>query len=177
METKRMKKKVSFGMGIIIFALWFMGHSAFAAEYVSFIGTTKTASGDFVKLTGRLTQPQGTGQFPAVVLLSGCNGISKFIEFWGDKLTSWGYVSLVLDSFGPRGEPKGICAKAMDIPPSVRSQDAFDAKVYLSGLPYVNPNLIAVMGLSHGGITTLCSVSNSNYAAVAKIANSTPSGR
>jgi dienelactone hydrolase len=151
------------------------GASAFSGKDISFKGTTKTPSGGIVTLTGKLTKPQGEGPFPAVVLLHSCAGVSKFMDSWADKLASLGYVALVLDSFGPRGEPIGICANTMFIPPTVRSQDAFDAKVYLGGLPIVDRNQIAVMGFSHGGITTLCAVSDSNYAAVAMIAKATPS--
>jgi dienelactone hydrolase len=151
------------------------GASAFRAKDISLEGTTKTPSGGFVMLTGKLTKPQREGPFPAVVLLDGCGGVSEFMDSWADKLASLGYVALVLDSFGPRGEPKGICAKPLLIPHTVRSQDAFDAKVYLGGLPFVDRNRIAVMGFSHGGLSALCAVSDSNYAAVAMMVKATPS--
>jgi len=151
------------------------GASAFRGKDISFKATTKTPSGDFVTLTGKLTKPQGEGPSPAVVLMDGCGGVSEFMDSWADKLASSGYVALVLDSFGPRGEPKGICAKPMLIPHTVRSQDAFDAKAYLGGLPFVDRQRIAVMGFSHGGLAALCAVSDSNYAAVATMIKVIPS--
>ncbi len=149
--------------------------SAFRAKDISFMGTTKTPAGGFVTLIGKLTKSQGEGLFPAVVLLDGCGGVSKFMDSWADKLASLGYVALVLDSFGPRGEAGGVCAKPMLIPHTVRSQDAFDAKTYLGGLPFVDRNRIAVMGFSHGGLAALCAVSDANYAAVATMIKATPS--
>jgi dienelactone hydrolase len=150
------------------------GPSAFTAKDVSFRGTTKIASGDFVTLTGKLTKPQGDGPFPAVVLMHGCAGINKAIDTWADRLASWGYVAIEVDSLAPRGE-KEICSKIMAIPFNVRSQDSYDAKAYLSGLPFVDRNRMAVMGFSHGGVTTLCAVSDSNYAAAAVNAKMKPS--
>ena len=155
MLTKSMKKKVNISVSIIIFALWFIGHSAFAVENVSFKGTTKLANGGFVTLTGKLTKPQGDGPFPAVILMHGCAGITGDIDTWADRLANWGYVAIVLDSFGPRGEIN-ICERIMAIPFNVRSQDAYDAKSYLSGKAFVDRNRMAAIGFSHGGISTLC---------------------
>jgi dienelactone hydrolase len=42
-------------------------------------------------------------------------------------------------------------------------QDAYDSKSYLAGLPFVDPNRIAVAGWSHGGALTIASVSPRNY--------------
>jgi dienelactone hydrolase len=151
------------------------GSSAFTAKDISFTGSTKKEIGGFQTLTGKLTKPHGDGPFPAVVLMHGCGGISKYQQNWADKLASWGYVAFVLDSFGPRGETKGICANTMLIPATVRSQDAYDAKAYLSGLPFVDRNRVAAMGFSHGGVTALCAVSDSNYAAWALRAKMSPS--
>jgi dienelactone hydrolase len=175
MGTKREMKSFVIIWSVLIFSIWILGSSVFGAEDVSFKGTQKKVSGDFVTLTGKLTKPQGEGPFPAVVLLHGCGGVNKFINSWADKLASLGYVALVLDSFGPRGEQKGICANIMLIPSIVRSEDAYDAKAHLSGLSFVVRNRIAVMGFSHGGTTTLCAVSDSIYAAAAANAKASPS--
>lgn len=166
MITKMAKKHVAFRWSLVsitIFAIGLIGSSAFAAEPVSFKGTTrKIASRDFVTLTGKLTKPQGDGPFPAVVLMHGCAGILKYNEVWAERLTTWGYVTLQLDSLGPHGQ-LDICANIYDVAFQVRARDAYDAKAYLGGLPFVDRNRIAIMGWSHGGIATLCSVSNSNW--------------
>jgi dienelactone hydrolase len=167
MITKMAKKNVVVRWSltsITVFTIWLVAASVIGAEVVSFKGTTKTASGDFVTLTGKLTKPQGDGPFPAVVLLHGCAGIDKCNDEWADKLASWGYVALEVDSLGPRGLSE-ICDDLTDqLHWTIRTQDAYDAKSYLSGVSFVDRNRIGLMGWSHGGITTLASVSRSNYA-------------
>ena len=83
---------------------------------------------------------------------------------WAERLSSWGYVTLELDSFGPRGITS-VCTysgrDSMDIIHR-RVNDAYDAKRYLAALPFVDRNRIAVMGWSHGGITTLEVLDGSN---------------
>jgi dienelactone hydrolase len=150
---------------ITIFAIWLIGSAAIAAENVSFKGTTKIATGDFLTLTGKLTKPQGDGPFPAVVLMHGCRGIQKAYDDLADKLASWGYVALEVDSLGPRGV-KETCTNPFQVAPYVRAQDAYDAKSYLSVLPFVDRNRIGLIGWSHGGVTALAVVSASSYSAV-----------
>jgi len=169
MVTKSARKNVVISWSLVsitILAIWLIGSAAFATEVVSFKGTTKIASGDFVTLIGKLTKPQGDGPFPAVVLMHGCSGIVKYDDDWAERIASWGYVALQVDSLGPRGESE-TCVNLLRVPVHIRAQDAYDAKSYLSGLPFVDRNRIAVMGWSHGGSTTLASVSKSNYATFA----------
>ncbi len=54
-------------------------------------------------LTGSLMKPAGNGPFPAIVMLHGCAGIEATHNTWASRLKSWGYVTLIVDSFGPRG--------------------------------------------------------------------------
>jgi dienelactone hydrolase len=42
-------------------------------------------------------------RFPAVVVLHGCSGISSHSARIADRLGSWGYVALAVDSLGLRG--------------------------------------------------------------------------
>ena len=108
----------------------------------------------------KLTKPTGDGPFPAVVLLHGCGGMQNaFDHGWGERLARWGYVSLQVDSFAPR-RISGVCAGgmiALEVLP-YRIHDAYMAKKYLAGLPFVSPGRIGVMGWSHGGTTTLGTV-------------------
>ena len=108
-------------------------------------------------LTGELSKPQGEGRFGSVVLLHGCSGLEVWGDMWAERLTSWGYVTLQVDSLGPRGE-SGVCDDVRRVPPSLRAKDSHAAKSYLEGLPFVNPNRIAVLGASHGGWTVLDAV-------------------
>ena len=148
-------------LGRVFFALLlFIGtaYSAAAAETVTFMGTSRDLSGKPVMLTGRLTKPQGKGEFPAVILLHGCGGIQSREALWVKQLINWGYVTLQVDSFEPRGHTN-ICSSTHIIPPKTRAQDAHNARSYLARLPFVDRNRIAVMGWSHGGWTTLHTIS------------------
>jgi len=132
-----------------------------ANETVTFKGTPHTQNGDFLTLAGQLTKPKGDGPFPAVVVLHGCSGLNRFYRIWAERLASWGYVALRVDSFGPRGA--GSCNdfdQLLELPKK-RAQDAYAAKSFLSGLPYVDQNRIGVMGWSHGGWTVLAALNDS----------------
>jgi len=108
-----------------------------------------------IQLRGHLARPEGNGPFPAIVLLHTCAGISEHEESWARRLVSWGYVVLSVDSFTPRGV-KYICdARPSTATPWSRVLDAYGAKRFLSNRPFVDPNRIAVMGMSHGGHTVL----------------------
>ena len=55
-------------------------------------------------LQGYLRQANRADPSPAVVLLHGCDGNWKRLDGrWGKRIASWGYVTLTVDSFGPRG--------------------------------------------------------------------------
>jgi dienelactone hydrolase len=102
-------------------------------------------------LQGYLTRPQGNGPFPAVVLLHGCAGIlSNDKETWPERLFSWGYVVLVVDSFTTRGIHDTCRSFLVD-----RVYDAYGALDFLSEYSFVDSSRIALMGFSSGGIATL----------------------
>jgi len=153
---KRISKNVLvISLSITVLALIIVTSiSANAADIVTFKGTDTTPSGAPLMLTGKLTKPQGDGPFPAIALLHGCSGISPYHDVWARRFSDWGYVAFQVDSFGPRGF-SSICANLGLVDWYQRGQDAYDAKAYLSGLPFVDRNRIFVMGWSHGGITTL----------------------
>jgi len=149
-----MLRKVLFAILLFIGTL----SSAVSADTVTFVGSSRNFLGNPVKLSGRLTKPEGIGPFPAVVMLHGCGGIQSREDVWVKRLVNWGYVTLQVDSFGPRGHTN-ICSSVRIIPPKTRAQDGHDARSYLGGLPFVDRNRIAVMGWSHGGWTTLHTIS------------------
>jgi dienelactone hydrolase len=154
-------------IALMIFLLLFTLVSANAAEDISFKGTSKTSSGSPLTLTGKLLKPQGNGPFPAIIPMPGCSGILPAHYSWAEKISRWGYATLVLDSLTPRGITN-ICEMLSDVPFDVRVTDAFDAKAYLAGLPVVNRNKIALMGWSHGGCAALGSVSQANLSIMFK---------
>ncbi len=103
-------------------------------------------------LLGYLTQPNGKGPFPAVVLLHGCAGFGPRETHWADQLRSWGYVALAIDSFTPRN------MAGCNGPTSGDEVDAFSALQYLTTKPFVIPDRVAVLGSSLGGIAAVADV-------------------
>lgn len=125
-----------------------------SVSYPSTDSTSKLIFGD-VKIWSELTKPEGDGLFPAVVLLHGCAGpIADLDPYWAADLTRWGYVTIRPDSFTSRGIAN-VCGQDFKIGPKIRAQDAYDALKYLSSLPFVDIDRVAVMGWSHGGWSTL----------------------
>jgi len=127
-------------------------------DIVSFESSEAKLFGASLLLTGRLKKPPGDGPFPAIELLHGCGGVQpKRDHLWAERLVSWGYVTLQVDSFQPRGITS-VCTmggkEAADML-ARRVTDAYDARHYLTGLPFVDSKRIAVMGWSNGGATTL----------------------
>jgi dienelactone hydrolase len=107
------------------------------------------------KLLGYLRQPAGRGPFAAVVLLHGCGGDAEGLDRnWGTRLWSWGYVTLTVDSFTPRGITNSCHTGA----PAGRVLDPYTALGYLSGLAAVDSSRIALMGFSEGGIIALTDI-------------------
>jgi len=106
-------------------------------------------------LQGLLRRPAGAGPFPAVVLLHSCNGNwRKLDERWGRQIAPWGYVTLTVDSFGPRGIDN-TCGNGT---PADMAFDAYRALDFLVHQHAVDPDRVAVLGFSQGGWLALSSV-------------------
>jgi dienelactone hydrolase len=102
-------------------------------------------------LLGYLSRPQGDGPFPAIVVIHGCEGIHPNAEtYWPQRLTSWGYVVLVVDSFTTRNI-KNTCENYLPD----RVFDAYGALNFLSTYTFVDARRVGLMGFSAGGIVTL----------------------
>jgi dienelactone hydrolase len=110
-------------------------------------------------LPGVLRTPAGTGRFAAVILLHGCGGPFTGLPDWAYRLNAWGYAVLMPDSMTPRGV-KSVCDP--DDQPKVtawdRVGDVGAAATWLRARPEIDPDRIAVLGLSHGGATAVIAV-------------------
>jgi dienelactone hydrolase len=104
-----------------------------------------------------LYRPPGSGPFPAVVVLHGCNGVGPHDRRWAQLLSQWGYVALLIDSFRPRGFTE-VCNRGRLVPPEARAADAFAGMRYLATLSYVRAGRIGLIGFSHGGWAVLKTV-------------------
>jgi dienelactone hydrolase len=150
-------RKIVFMM--LLLAALLIATAAWAAS-VQFNSLEIGSDGNPIILTGKLTKPMGDGPFPALVLLHGSGGVKARRDAdWVKRLTNWGYVTLQADSFGPRGvSVSSIIKDPFKVPHNTRAKDAHGARRYLSELPFVDNDRIAVMGWSHGGLSTIVSV-------------------
>jgi dienelactone hydrolase len=133
-------------------------------ERVEFEGASqRLISGGLIqgdRIQGYLAKPEGAGPFPSVIGLHGCAGMPDTTkQKLVDELVAWGYVVLLVDSFGTRRVDhdcfKGFLAIA-------RISDAYGALAFLVGQTFVDPQRVAAVGFSKGGWVAL-SVSESNY--------------
>jgi dienelactone hydrolase len=122
---------------------------------------------DRAMLRGFVMKPEGDGPFPTVLLLHGCGGpvtrkgaIASRERSWMDQFVADGYAVMLLDSFNPR-RFSSICTKR-DRPITAekdRPYDAYAALRWLRDKPFVQADRIAIMGWSHGAMTTLATIS------------------
>ena len=107
-------------------------------------------------LQGVLRRPDSAGRPPAVVLLPACNkygGAKPLDEYWGAKISSWGYVTLTIDSFGPRGIRNCDRGHNSDL-----AVDAYRALNFLIQKRFIDPKRAAVVGFASGAWQTLSAV-------------------
>lgn len=128
-------------------------------------GTTFNSHQEGQRLTGVLRKPSGPGPFPGVVLMHGCGGIQPGNELWASDLTTWGYVTLLVDSFSPRGLNE-ICTDFGRLGVGDRTFDAYGALDHLRSLPFLAKDRVALMGWSHGGRVVLFALSEHRRPAI-----------
>lgn len=132
-----------------------LGRAANAAERSARIVELETPLASAQPLQAYLRQPDGTAPLPAVVLLHSCAGDWKRLdERWGERIAAWGYVTLTVDSFGPRGVENTCNSGA----PVDMAFDAYRALDYLARQPFVDSARVALLGVSQGGWLTLTSL-------------------
>jgi dienelactone hydrolase len=109
-------------------------------------------------IQGYLFRPAGAGPHPAVVLLTGCRGVHQFPGYrrWVDRIVSWGYVALVVDSLKTRNV--AYCNESQRVDRATSAGDAYGAFLYLTERPFVAKERIALMGYSFGATSTLFAI-------------------
>jgi dienelactone hydrolase len=137
---------------ILALAMSVAGKAIAAPEDVKFPVTIR---GDQVTLDGKLYRPSATVPRPAVIVVHGCSGQGNAARTWGEVLSRWGYVALVIDSFTGRGV-KEVCTRAGGrVDARDRAWDIDGAASWLKSRPFVRADRIGLMGQSHGGAATL----------------------
>lgn len=108
-----------------------------------------------VPLSGELYRPPGMGPFPAVILLHPCSGRLPIGIEQGDaaRYTALGYAVLALDNFTARGIADGGCTGGGASVDGV--MDAYGALTHLAGLPFIDPERIAIVGYAFGANVAL----------------------
>lgn len=107
----------------------------------------------------RLTLPDGPGPHPALVLMSGCDGVRDNMGRWADAAQAMGFATLIVDSHTPRNlddfEAWRLVCAGQQLTGAERAGDLAVALAHLRTQPGVDPARLAVLGASHGGWTVL----------------------
>lgn len=122
----------------------------------------KDIPGDRVQ--GYLAKPEGKGPFPAIVALHGCSGLRETMkQRVADEFVTWGYVTLLVDSFTTRGIDHA-CTFEKSVAANVgnRMFDAFSALFFLAQQSFVDARRVGLVGFSQGGWVTLSAVGRSS---------------
>ncbi len=127
-------------------------------EFPGMIPPVDLPAGTPNAVRGYLFRPEGPGPFPAVVLLTGCRGLRQFSGYrrWVDRVVSWGYVALVVDSLQSRDV--AYCNQRQQVDRATGAGDAYGALQYLEVQPYVIPNRVALIGYSFGASSLLFAI-------------------
>ena len=114
------------------------------------------------RIQGDLAKPDGAGPFPAVIGLHGCAGMHDTTkQRLADELVARGYVLLLVDSYATRLGIDHACTSSAFATFVRRRPDAYGALVFLPRQTLVDPQRVAVVGLSAGAWVTL-SVAETN---------------
>jgi dienelactone hydrolase len=141
-------------LGLLVAVFLFCCESG-ATEPLTF--DPSTVGGPASDAWAELFIPAKQGPFPAIVVLHGCDGVTRHARIWAQQLVGWGYAAIVVDSFRPRGATT-VCNHGMLVPPQLQAMDAFNAADYLRTRAEVGGEPIGVIGFSHGGWAVLKAV-------------------
>lgn len=107
------------------------------------------------------TEPAVTKQFitrtprPTVIIAHGCDGVdNESYTNWAKEIHSWGYNTVVADSFKVRYLTSGVCGNPPMVLPETRARDLIKLAAWIKTEPW-HQGKIAVIGFSHGGSTVL----------------------
>jgi dienelactone hydrolase len=118
-------------------------------------------------LSGLLRRPDGEGPFPAIVLLPACGHQAGSVDqVWGQALLSWGFVTLTLDVFTPRGVVgKKTCISAA--PPGL-AEDAYRGLNVLAARKYIDQKHVFVIGFGRSSSLVFAAIERDGVERAAK---------
>ncbi len=115
-----------------------------------FVQGTTTAPAAVI--SGELARPRGAGgRVPAVVLIHGSSGIGSKMAVWRQELLGLGVSTFVVDSFSGRGVRETATDQSR-VATAATVVDAYRALALLATHPAIDPERIALMGFSKGGM-------------------------
>ena len=90
---------------------------------------------------------------PTIIVLHGCGGVSSDHHTWAQSIQSWGFNSIVLDSFS--GIINGdVCKKSSLSHPGTRGTQAYALANWIENQEW-SKKKIGAIGFSHGGSSIL----------------------
>ncbi len=136
------------------------------APDLSFPATAQTGAAG-LKRRMTLMKPEGSGPFPAIVMVHQCAGLNGAVMANAREALAQNYAVLVIDSFSSRGVASVCYGPKMGVNFFRGARDALQAAEHLRGLPYIDKKRIALVGFSWGAMVGLIA-SSPHYASALK---------
>jgi dienelactone hydrolase len=128
----------------------------FRTCYVAFETRAEPPLAVAARLDVPLAAEGGTApRVPAVVICHGSDGVDARGRFHAQALHAAGFATLELDMWSARGTVRGAPGRPKSVPETL--PDAFAALAFLARQPEVDPERIAIMGFSWGGVVSVLS--------------------
>lgn len=103
-------------------------------------------------ISNKVFKPEGSGPFPAVVLVHTAGGLAnEHIKIRAQNFLAKGYVVLIQDSLGPRGISR-VTRNTPQVHEPIGVKDAYQGWDFLTKQSYVDRDRIYQMGTSWGGL-------------------------
>jgi len=113
------------------------------------------ALSDLLSPDYRVMRPEGDGPFPTALLFSGCDGPHDNMERWAEALVADGWAAVIVDSHAPRGfddlEAWRLVCIGQILTGAERAGDVLVSLADGRAMPFVDPDRMALIGMSHGG--------------------------
>jgi dienelactone hydrolase len=136
-----------------LLAILILGFCPVIASASDTIAIPAEYQGRQIQVEGRFDRPAVEGPLPVVILLPNSSGMFYYAQSslptYRQLINSWGFSTLVLDSFSARGL-RTVVGKGASIV-ELQATDAYSAAEVLASRSDVKADKIAVLGQSMGG--------------------------